>query len=105
MTQNIKACQSKGFFSRPAVNEEGNIIDLLAVALSPLIGLVGAGIDIGRIYLTRSPLQVACDAGALLGRKVMGVGRWKADDGAANQQPMQIFNQNFAEGLHGSSEL
>lgn len=105
MTQNTNASHLKGVLSRLAGNEEGNIIALLAVAVIPLIGLVGAGIDIGRIYLTNSRLQGACDAGALLGRKVMGVGRWNADDGAANEQALQIFDQNFAEGAYGSLDL
>ena len=60
--------------SRLLKNEEGNIIAVLAAAVIPVIGLVGGGVDMSRLYLTQSRLQGACDAGALSGRKTMGVG-------------------------------
>ncbi len=92
MTQNADPFRPTGVLSRLARNEESNIIALLAMAVIPLVGLVGGGVDMGRIYLTQSRLQGACDAGALLGRKIMGTNKWDADRGAANTQALQIFS-------------
>lgn len=94
-----------GVMSRLLKNEEGNIIAILAAAVIPVIGLVGGGVDMSRLYLTQSRLQGACDAGALSGRKTMGVGTWAANSGAANAQALRMFDQNFANGAYGSNNL
>lgn len=91
--------------SRLLKNEEGNIIAIFAAAVVPVIGLVGGGVDMSRLYLTQSRLQGACDAGALSGRKTMGVGTWAANSGAANAQALRMFDQNFANGAYGSTNL
>ena len=57
-----------------------------------------------RIYLTYSRLQGACDAGALIGRKTIGVGTWDANDSVAGDKALKIFNQNFVSGAYGSRE-
>lgn len=49
MTQNADPFRPTGVLSRLARNEEGNIIALLAMAVIPLVGLVGGGVDMGRI--------------------------------------------------------
>ena len=105
MTDIVDAKQKTGIMSRLASNQEGNIIAILAAAVVPVIGLVGGAVDMSRIYLTQSRLQGACDAGALLGRKTMGVGTWAANSGAANTQAMRIFDQNFESGAYGSNSL
>jgi len=86
-------------------NEEGNVIAILAAAVIPVIGLVGGGVDMSRLYLTQSRLQGACDAGALMGRKTMGVGTWAANSGVANSQALRMFDQNFESGAYGTSGL
>ena len=63
-----------GMLSRLGGSEEGNIIALFAASIIPVIGLIGGCVDMSRIYLTYSRLQGACDAGALIGRKTIGVG-------------------------------
>lgn len=105
MTNIVDAKQKTGIMSRLASNQEGNIIAILAAAVVPVIGLVGGAVDMSRIYLTQSRLQGACDAGALLGRKTMGVGTWAANSGAANTQAIRIFDQNFESGAYGSNSL
>lgn len=91
--------------SRLLRNEEGNIIALFAASVIPVIGLIGGGVDMSRLYLTHSRLQGACDAGALIGRKTMGVGTWAANDGAAADQALNMFDQNFVSGAYGSRNL
>ncbi|MFN3618855.1 Tad domain-containing protein [Sphingorhabdus sp.] len=105
MTKNVDARNVTGILTRLADNEEGNIIAILAAAVIPVIGLIGGGVDMSRLYLTQSRLQGACDAGALLGRKTMGVGSWDANDGLANTQALKMFDQNFRTGAYGSGNL
>jgi hypothetical protein len=91
--------------SRLLKNEEGNIIAILAAAVIPVIGLVGGALDMSRLYLTQARLQGACDAGALIGRKTMGVGSWAANSGNADMQAQTLFDQNFEDGAYGSTGL
>ncbi|MFN3451238.1 MAG: pilus assembly protein TadG-related protein [Sphingorhabdus sp.] len=105
MIKKVDANQACGVLSRLLKNEEGNIIAILAAAVIPVIGLVGGGVDMSRIYLTQSRLQGACDAGALMGRKTMGVGTWAANSNAASTQANRIFDQNFQTGAYGTSGL
>jgi Flp pilus assembly protein TadG len=91
--------------SRLLKNEEGNIIALFAAAVIPVVGLVGGGFDMSRIYLTQTRLQGACDAGALIGRKTMGLGTWTANNNAANTQAERLFDQNFPDGAYGTTGL
>ena len=105
MIKNVNANQVSGVMARLLKNEEGNIIAILAAAVIPVIGLVGGGVDMSRLYLTQSRLQGACDAGALMGRKTMGVGTWAANSGRANTQALRMFDQNFESGAYGTSGL
>lgn len=105
MIKKVDANQVSGVMSRLLKNEEGNIIAILAAAVIPVIGLVGGGVDMSRLYLTESRLQGACDVGALMGRKTMGVGTWAANSGAANTQALRMFDQNFESGAYGTSGL
>jgi len=99
------AKQVSGTLSRLLKSEEGNIIAILAAAVIPVIGLVGGGVDMSRLYLTQARLQGACDAGVLMARKTMGAGTWSANNGLANTQALRMFDQNFESGAYGSSGL
>jgi Flp pilus assembly protein TadG len=103
--KNVEAKQVSGVMSRLLKNEEGNIIALLAATVIPVVGLVGGGVDMSRIYLTQSRLQGACDAGALIGRKTMGLGMWAANNNAAKTQAEKLFDQNFPSGVYGTTSL
>lgn len=103
--KNVEANKLSGVMSRLLKNEEGNIIALLAAAVIPVVGLVGGGFDMSRIYLTQTRLQGACDAGALIGRKTMGLGTWAADNNAARTQAEKLFGQNFPSGSYGTTGL
>ena len=63
-----KPAARKGFLSRLRTAEAGNTLAIGAAALLPLIGLVGGGVDMSRMYIVKTRLQHACDAGALAGR-------------------------------------
>ena len=102
--KNVEAQKVSGLMSRLLKNEEGNILALFAVAVIPVFGLVGGGFDMTRIYLTQTRLQGACDAGALIGRKTMGLGTWAANNSAANTLAEKLFDHNFPSGAYGTTD-
>jgi len=93
-----------GVMSRLLKNEEGNILALFAASVIPVFGLVGGGVDMTRIYLTQTRLQGACDAGALIGRKTMGLGTWAANNNAAKTKAEKLFDQNFPSDVYGTTD-
>lgn len=94
-----------GFLARLRRDEAGNTIAIFAAAIFPAIGLIGGGVDVSRMYLVQTRLQAACDAGSLMGRKVMNDGAWDANGGEANTRALEMFDTNFAPGSYGTSNL
>ena len=80
----------------------GNTLAIMAAALIPLCGMVGGGMDMARLYMTKTRLQHACDAGALAGRKNMGAGNWGTDD---NDEAVKFFEANYGTGAYTSFNL
>lgn len=102
--QDIKN-DATGVLSRLLRDQSGNTIAILAAAVIPVIGLVGGGVDMSRIYLAQSRLQGACDAGALMGRKVMGPSTWSANSNKANTEALRMFDLNYQNGSYGTANL
>lgn len=89
----------RGLLTRLARDRAGNTLAITAAAIVPLIALIGGGVDISRLYLTKTRLQQACDAGALAGRKSMSGITWTtANMGVANN----FFHMNFPNGKFGA---
>lgn len=96
----------KGFLARLLSNQAGNVLFMTAAFLIPLLGLVGGGVDMSRLYLAKTSLQQACDAGALAGRKQMGIGAWTTGTGSTTEaRALNIFNANFKSGDFGTSSV
>ncbi|ALR21596.1 MULTISPECIES: TadE/TadG family type IV pilus assembly protein [Sphingobium] len=93
----------QGFLARLLRNQAGNALMIVAAAVIPLLGLVGGGIDMSRLYLTQARLQQACDAGALAGRKEMGAGAWSANSGKPDTVALQLFDANFGSNPYGTT--
>ncbi len=96
---------SRGFMGRLAKDVRGNTLAIMAGALLPLAGMVGGGIDISRLYITKTRLQHGCDAGALAGRKAMGGGTWAQSNGRPNTTALQFFDANFQSQSYGSNAV
>jgi hypothetical protein len=94
-----------GFLSRLRADEAGNTLAIAAAALLPLIGLVGGGVDMSRMYIVKTRLQHACDAGALAGRKAMGAGVWSYDNFAARGAAEGFFDANIQSDPYGATGL
>lgn len=76
----------------------GNTLAMMAIALIPLAGLAGSGVDMARLYVVKVRLQQACDAGVLAGRKFMTDTSGSTLDSYATTQATTFFNNNFASG-------
>ena len=63
MKQGGFARNQQRFLSRIRRDVSGNTIALVAAALVPLTAMIGGGVDVARIYMTKTRLQQACDAG------------------------------------------
>jgi Flp pilus assembly protein TadG len=106
MKQGGFARNQQRFLSRIRRDVSGNTIALVAAALVPLTAMIGGGVDVARIYMTKTRLQQACDAGSLAGRKVMGSGVWTTTGtDSAKSQAESYFRANFTEGTYGSYDV
>jgi Flp pilus assembly protein TadG len=105
MTDHSKTRQKGGFLKRLRNDTAGNTIALMAAAVVPTIGLVGGGLDMSRLYLVETRLQAACDAGALMGRRVMGAGAWADGNYKARGEAERIFAMNFESGAFGTQAV
>lgn len=84
-----------GVLGRLARDARGNTLAIMAAALVPIAAMIGSGLDMGRAYLAKSKLQIACDAAALAARRHMGnsaLGQASIDEGK------RFFNFNFPAG-------
>jgi Flp pilus assembly protein TadG len=92
-----RKAQRAGFLMRLLRDRRGNTLALMAVALIPLSALAGSAVDMARLYVVKSRLQQACDAGVLAGRRFMDV-EAKTLDANATQQAKAFFNNNIEPG-------
>jgi Flp pilus assembly protein TadG len=104
MIQPSQRNNSRGILSRLLRDEMGNTIAIMAAAVIPTIGLVGGAVDASRLYLVKARMQAACDAGSLMGRKVMATGTWVDVPNAATQAN-RIFDLNYNAGDYGTTGL
>lgn len=104
--RNTGALRGAGsFLTRLLHDTRANAMAIMAAAILPMAGMIGGGIDISRMYILKTRLQHACDAGALAGRKAMGGGTWSYLSYYPRTQAEQFFDGNFESGSFGSSGL
>ncbi|MFZ3482512.1 pilus assembly protein TadG-related protein [Sphingomonas sp. 3-13AW] len=77
----------------------------MAAAMIPLIGMVGGAVDLSRMYIVKTRLQHACDAGALAGRKAMGGGTWAQSNGYPGKAAKQFFEANISQAAYGATSV
>ncbi len=88
-----------GFLARLKRSQAGNVLPMMAVAMVPMAGMIGSGLDMSRAYMAKAKLQNACDSAALATRRYMG---GNAFDAAAEAEGLKFFNFNFPEGTMGT---
>lgn len=95
-----------GFLNRLLNDRRGNTVAIVAAAFVPLVGLIGGSVDMGRIYLAKTRLQQACDAGALAGRRAMANGAWTTSGTTSTRaRANQMFAANFKDGYYGTENM
>jgi len=93
------------FLKRLRHDVAGNTLAIVAASLVPLIGIIGSGVDISRMYIIKTRLQHACDAGALAGRKAMASGQWSQANYAPRRAAEKFFDANIAPGAYGAEDI
>lgn len=88
-----------------ARDKRGNTLAIIAASLIPLAGMVGGGVDLSRMYIVKTRLQHACDAGALAGRKQMGGGTWAFNSYAARTAAERFFDANIQASPYGAASV
>lgn len=91
--------EGAGVLRRLAASQSGNVMMITAASLIPLIGMGGAGFDIGRVYLVKNRLQQACDASVLAYRRTMSGTNVTSD---TEPTARNFFNTNFNPGRYGA---
>ncbi|MDG5487478.1 pilus assembly protein TadG-related protein [Sphingomonas sp. BGYR3] len=88
-----KARHAGGLLTRLARNRRANVLPIMAAALVPIVGGMGAAIDASRVIMVKSQLQTGVDAAALAGARAFAI-----TDGSANSRTSQVdsyFYINF----------
>ncbi|RYD63721.1 MAG: pilus assembly protein TadG, partial [Sphingomonadales bacterium] len=101
----ISGDNKRGFMTRLGRDVSGNTLAIMTMALIPLAGMVGGAVDISRMYIVKTRLQHACDAGALAGRKMMSSGVWSFNNYASRTSANNFFNANFPSGSYGATNV
>ncbi|WNO55050.1 TadE/TadG family type IV pilus assembly protein [Stakelama saccharophila] len=78
-----------------ASNRRASALPFMAAALLPVLAVIGAAVDTGRLYIVKSQLQAGVDAGALAGARAFGI----TDDSptSRDQQALSYFYGNFPD--------
>lgn len=90
----------KAFLTSLGKSQAGNTLALTAVAIVPIIALIGGGVDVSRYYVVKSRLQAACDSAALAARKAMDGTTWSDD---AEDVGENFFETNYPSGTMGTT--
>ncbi|MCH8685523.1 pilus assembly protein [Pedomonas mirosovicensis] len=70
----------------------GNTLPMVAAGLVPLLGVIGASVDVGAAYMVKSQLRAAVDAAVLAGGTVTG------DTAKRDAEIERYFKANFPDG-------
>ena len=81
---------------------KGNTLAIMAAAMIPLCAIAGSAIDMARLYVVKSRMQQACDAGVLAGRKFMTDSTNTTLDANATTQAKVFFANNLRTGWMGT---
>jgi Flp pilus assembly protein TadG len=92
----------RGILNALRTDVAGNTLMIMTGAIFPMMGLIGGGVDLSRMYMVRARLQLACDSGALVTRRAMTTGTPTA---AQVNLGRSLFFSNFPAGTYGTSGL
>ncbi|MBI3128636.1 MAG: hypothetical protein HYZ11_13615 [Candidatus Tectomicrobia bacterium] len=79
-------------FPRRIRSARGQVLAIVALMLPVLMGMGALSVDVGYMYVARSAMQTAADAGARAGAGVLATG---GNQSAANAEALNFTNQNL----------
>ena len=102
----VMNARTPGIVRRLLKDRTANTLAITAASVLPLIGVVGGGIDTGRIYLAKSRLQQACDSATLAARKRLGARALETDGIPSDLHDTadNFFRTNFQTGTYGTRD-
>lgn len=105
MRENSQVNRYHGVLARLARDQTGSTLAMMAAAMIPTIVIAGSAIDVTRMYVTKTRLQQACDAGVLAGRKFLADSAATTLDANAQEQAQKFFGNNFKAGWMGTTAV
>ena len=102
---NQRAQRPRGIMSRLARDKRGATLPMMAAAIVPIAAMVGAGLDMSRVYLVRTRLQQACDAGAVAVRRSMSATNTATANEGNKLEGYKFFDFNFPQGAYGTESV
>ena len=96
------AKRAGGILMRLLRSSKAATLPMIAAAIIPLMGIIGSALDMSRIYLVKTRLQQACDAGALAARRSMSSQSLTQADIDRGQN---FFSVNLTNGAYGSRNV
>jgi Flp pilus assembly protein TadG len=95
----------RGIMMRLAKDKRGATLPMMAAAIVPIAAMVGAGLDMSRVYLVRTRLQQACDAGAVAVRRSMSATNTATASPDNKAEGYKFFDFNFPQGAYGTDSV
>jgi Flp pilus assembly protein TadG len=87
-------------------NQRGYAVIMTALTMLVSLPLVGLAVDVSTLYMIKTKLQQAVDAGALAGARALANGSTVAQQAAnAESTATQFFNANFPTGFWGTTNI
>ena len=105
MPEHAQVNRYRGVLCRLARDKAGSTLAMMAAAMIPTIVIAGSAIDVTRMYVTKTRLQQACDAGVLAGRKFLADSAATTLDANAQTQAQRFFSNNFKAGWMGTTSV
>ena len=90
----------RAFVQRFCCDRRGSTLAMMAAGLFPMIGSLGAAIDLGRIYIASSQMQAGADAAALAGANAFDNTN-NNDPNGRYQQVISYFRDNYPDEYMG----
>ena len=105
MREHPQVNRYSGVLGRLARDKTGSTLAMMAAAMIPTIVIAGSAIDVTRMYVTKTRLQQACDAGVLAGRKFLIDSNATTLDANSQTQAQRFFGNNFKAGWMGTTAV
>lgn len=94
-----------GMLRRLLSDRRGSVYAMMAAAVVPITGMIGGGVDFGRVYLVNSKLQMAVDAAAIAGVRAQQVDPATGDTSETWKTVDKYLKANFPNEYMGYSSV